>query len=49
MPFRDPVSVAVGASLIEFHESMRALRDAIIDQVAQMVSVSELDCPNHLP
>jgi hypothetical protein len=45
VPFRDPVSVAVRASLSEFHEPMRALRDAVNDQATMMAFIEEVACP----
>jgi hypothetical protein len=43
--FRDPVSVAVRTSLSEYHEPMRALRDAMTDLAALMSFIEAVDCP----
>jgi hypothetical protein len=46
--FRDPVSIAVRASLSEYQTPMRALRQAIADQSALMEFIGQLACPNLL-
>jgi hypothetical protein len=43
--FRDPVSVAVRTSLSEYHEPLRALRDAVTDLAALMAFLEAVDCP----
>jgi hypothetical protein len=46
--FRDPVAVAVRASLSEYQEQMRALRNATDDLGAMVAFVEQLDCPRLL-
>ncbi len=43
--FRDPVSVAVRTSLSEYHEPMRALRDAVTDLAALLAFLEAIDTP----
>jgi hypothetical protein len=46
--FRDPVAMAVRTSLSEYRDPMRVLRDVASDQVAMLMFVEQLTCPNLL-
>ena len=46
--FRDPVAIAVRASLSEYQEQMRALRNAADDLAAMVAYVDRLGCPKLL-